>query len=291
MKTHSQPHPLTPYKELVVCAALTGNIPSKEKYPLLPTTPQEISEDAIRCMDQGCSVVHIHARDSQGFPTHSKALYEDIFGLIRGRSQDLVICATTSSRISRDITEQLSALDVKQELRPDMASITLGSCNMRNSVSINDKSKIIDMLQAFDNLGVKPEIEVFDLGMVYLLLDLMMEGKITGTPVVNILLGNQGTAPAFIGDLEVLRSRLPENTEWSAAGLGVFQRSISIAAAVMGGNIRTGMEDNPKGFGDSHWGNVNAVVFTKKCAALAGRSLATPLSTRIRYGLKIANRG
>ena len=180
MNSTYSPHPLKPYKDLIISTALTGNIPSKLKYPLLPVVPEEISEDAINCMAEGCSVVHIHARDANGMPSHSKALYEDIFGLIRAQSLDIIICASTSSRISRDVNTRLSALEVNPALRPDMASITLGSCNMRETVSINDKSEIIDMLQAFEDLNVKPEFEIFDLGMVYNLLELIMDGRVFG---------------------------------------------------------------------------------------------------------------
>ena len=285
MNSTYSPHPLKPYKDLIISTALTGNIPSKLKYPLLPVAPEEISEDAINCMAEGCSVVHIHARDANGMPSHSKALYEDIFGLIRAQSLDIIICASTSSRISRDVNTRLSALEVNPALRPDMASITLGSCNMRETVSINNKSEIIDMLQAFEDLNVKPEFEIFDLGMVYNLLELIMDGRVLGTPIVNILLGNEGTAPAFIGDLDLLQRRLPGNTEWAAAGIGHFQRPMTIAAAVMGGNVRTGLEDNPRGNGKTPWGNVNAVQFAKQCALLVGRSLSSTSATRIRYGL------
>jgi 3-dehydrocarnitine:acetyl-CoA trimethylamine transferase len=107
-------------------------------------------------------------------------------------------------------------------------------------------------------------------------------------PVVNILLGSMGSAPAFVSDLGHIVERLPGNTEWAAAGIGIYQRPMTIAAAVMDGNVRTGLEDNPKGNGVTPWSNAEAVRLAVAAAELAGRAVATPSETRCRYGLPAA---
>jgi 3-keto-5-aminohexanoate cleavage enzyme len=133
--------------------------------------------------------------------------------------------------------------------------------------------------------GVRPELEIFELGMVNTLHVLRERGLIPDPPIVNVLLGSLGSAPAFVGDLATIVSRLPERSEWAAAGIGIYQRPMTIAAMVMDGNVRTGLEDDPRGDGSPAWSNVAAVHLAVDAAHLAGRSVATPQETRRRLGL------
>ena len=94
-----------------------------------------------------------------------------------------------------------------------------------------------------------------------------------------------GSAPAFVGDLGHIVERLPRDSEWAAAGVGVYQRPMTIAAAIMDGNVRTGLEDDPRGDGSDCWSNVRAVELAVAAATLAGRSIATAAETRARFGL------
>jgi 3-keto-5-aminohexanoate cleavage enzyme len=105
-----------------------------------------------------------------------------------------------------------------------------------------------------------------------------------------VLLGSMGTSPAFVGDLAHIVARLPAGAEWAAAGIGVFQRPMTIAAAIMDGNVRTGLEDNPRGPGTGSWSNADAVRLAAEAARLAGRELATPAQARERFGLVSTHR-
>ncbi len=154
-------------------------------------------------------------------------------------------------------------------------------------ISANPPDQIVALLERMGEQGIRPELEVFELGMVNTLHALRELGLIPDPPVVNILLGSLGSAPAFIGDLGRIVERLPADAEWAAAGIGIYQRPITIAAAAMDGNVRTGLEDNPRGHGDiDEWSNVDAVAFAAEAAALAGRTVATPRETRARFGLE-----
>jgi len=124
--------------------------------------------------------------------------------------------------------------------------------------------------------------------MVNTLHVLAERGLVPDPPVVNILLGSMGSSPAFVGDLAGIVEKLPSGAEWAAAGIGVFQRSMTIAAAIMDGNVRTGLEDSPRGDGSGRWGNVDAVALAAEAARLAGRPLASPAEARRRFGLSPA---
>lgn len=271
------------YRPMVVTVALTGAVPTKADNPNVPVSPEEIAEDAVRCADAGASVVHVHVRDETGSPVHRRDLYEAAIAAIRAKRPDLVICATTSSRVGAGLAARMTALELDPEVRPELASLTLGSFNFPRTPSVNPPAEIETLLTRMSEQGVVPEFEVFELGMVNTLWSLADKGLVTGTPVVNVILGSLGAAPAFVGDLAHIVDRLPVNAMWAAGGVGIFQRPMVIAAAVMGGNVRTGLEDNPSSPGPTT--NLDAVVLAARAAELAGRTVATTEETRRLFGL------
>ncbi len=284
------PPPLDGYRPMVVNAALTGAVPTKDDNPLVPLTPDEIAADALACAAAGASIVHLHVRDEAGVPTHRRDLYERAIAPIRERAPELIVCVTTSSRVDPDPGARMVGLELEEGLRPEMASLTLGSFNFPGSVSNNPPATIVALLERMAEQGVRPEFEVFEPGMVNTLHVLAERGLVPEPPVVNVLLGSMGTSPAFVADLARIVERLPADAEWAAAGIGVFQRPMTIAAAIMDGNVRTGLEDNPRGAGTGRWGNVDAVRLASEAAALAGREVSTPSEARRRFGLAAARR-
>lgn len=273
---------------MIVNVALTGAVPSKADNPLVPLTPEEIAADAIACAKAGASVVHVHVRDEDGVPVHRRDLYERAIAPIREGAPEVAICVTTSSRVDPDPAARVAGLELEEALRPELASLTLGSFNFPNSISVNPSVTIVALLERMNELGVRPEFEVFEPGMVNTLHVLAERGLVPDPPVVNILLGSMGSSPAFVGDLARIVEKLPPEAEWAAAGIGVFQRSMTIAAAIMDGNVRTGLEDNPRGDGSGRWSNVDAVALAAEAAKLAGRPLASPAEARRRFGLRPA---
>lgn len=270
---------------MVINVALTGAVPMKSDNPQVPLSPEEIAQDAISCADAGASVVHMHVRDEHGKPVHRTDLYESAVRLIRSVRPDLIICVTTSSRVGNDFPSRLRGMELAENLRADMASLTLGSFNFPATVSNNPPDQIVRLLDRMLELDIRPELEVFELGMVNTLHVLRDRGLIPHPPVVNILLGSYGSAPAFVGDLGRVVERLPADAEWAAAGIGIYQRPMTIAAAIMDGNVRTGLEDNPRGDGSADWSNVKAVELAVSAATLAGRQVETTAGARTRFGL------
>lgn len=273
------------YRPMVVNVALTGAVPTKQDNPNVPVTPEEIAADAIACAAAGASVVHVHVRDEGGSNVHRRDLYERAIGPIRDAVPELVVCVTTSSRVDPDPAARVVGLELDESIRPELASLTLGSFNFPRTVSLNPPDAIVGLLQRMADAGVRPELEVFELGMVNTLHALRDRGLIPDPPIVNVLLGSMGSAPAFVGDLARIVDRLPDGSEWAAAGIGIYQRPMTIAAAIMDGNVRTGLEDDPRGDGTPAWSNVEAVRLAVEAAALAGRPVATPVEARLRFGL------
>jgi uncharacterized protein (DUF849 family) len=272
------------YEPMIITVALTGAVPGKGDNANVPLSPEEIADDAVRCADAGAAAIHLHVRDEDGAPVHRRDLYERAIGPIRDKRPELIICATTSSRVNSDLDARMTALELEPPLRPDMASLTLGSFNFPRVPSVNPPSEILALLARMTELGIVPELEVFELGMINTLWSLAERELIPSPPVVNILLGSMGSAPAFVSDLGHMVERLPRDAEWAAAGIGIYQRPMVIAAAIMGGNVRTGLEDNPTEPVE-RWSNVACVELTVKAAELAGRPVATTSEARVRFGL------
>lgn len=270
---------------MVINVALTGAVPTKAVNGRVPVTPEEIATDAASCVAAGAAVVHLHVRDEREHPVHRRDLYERTIGLIRERVPDVIVCVTTSSRVGGAIEQRMTGLDLSPDLRPDMASLTLGSFNFPTTVNANPPDEIERLLDAMAERGIRPELEVFELGMINTLHVLHDRGRIPEPAVVNILLGSFGAAPAFVGDLARMVERLPEHAEWAAAGIGQFQRPMTIAAAVMGGNVRTGLEDAPTD-DEPGWSNARAVERAVAAAELVGREVASVGEARVRFGLR-----
>lgn len=274
------------YRPLIISVALTGAVPQKQDYPLLPVTPKEIAEEAQKCAAEGAQVFHIHLRGRQGEPVHSKEDYQETFRLIRDVCGEVVICATTSSRGGHSIAERMAALRLDSPSLPEMASLTLGSFNFPQSVSLNPPEEIEALARLMKSKRVVPEIEVFEPGMLSYVRTLIDRGLLPPQPFINILLGNRGSSPLTAQSLSPFLNQVPENSEWALAGIGRFQQKAMLLGVALGGNIRIGMEDDPRGDGSGRWSNVLAVKNARAIADLAERPLATITETRARIGLE-----
>jgi 3-keto-5-aminohexanoate cleavage enzyme len=277
--------PLSGYEPMIINVALTGAVSTKSDNPNVPITPEEFAASAIECARAGASIVHVHVRDEEGRPAHRRDLYERAIAPIREAVPQIVICVTTSGRVDADPEKRMTGLELEPPLKPDMASLTLGSFNFPTTVSHNPPDVIEALLRRMQERGIKPELEVFELGMVNTAHMLIERGLIDPDPYVNILLGSPGAAPAFVGHLAAIVERLPDEAVWAAAGIGAFQRPMVVAAAAMGGNVRTGLEDSPKWPDGTLPTNHEAVELAVSAARLVGREISTPSETRRRLGL------
>lgn len=272
---------------LIVNVALTGMIPTKADNPAVPITPAEIAEDASRCVEAGASIVHLHARGDDGRPTYRKETYAEIIAAIRERCPDVILCVSTSGRVFRSLEERAEVLDLDGDLKPDLASLTLGSLNFPKHVSVNEPQTIRALAERMAERDIVPELEIFDFGMVDFA-KALLERDVLGSPLYfNLLLGSLGTLSATPFHLATLAASLPPGSTWAGAGIGRFQFFVNSMAIAMGGHVRVGLEDNlwldtRKERLATNLGLVERLVHL---AGAAGREIATPDDARGLIGL------
>ena len=215
-------------------------IPTKEQTPYVPITPEEIARDAFKAIENGASVLHIHARNGDGSPTYKAEIFKEIFDRIYERYPDVIICATTSGRVHPQVEHRAEVLSLK----PVMASLTVGSMNFPKFPSVNSPDTIKKLAHIMKKHNILPELEIFEPGFINYAVYLAKKGYLKEPLHFNLLMGSLGSVPANLGDLTYLVSLLPENSTWSATGIGRFQIPINVAAIVMGGHVRVGIEDS-----------------------------------------------
>jgi uncharacterized protein (DUF849 family) len=279
--------PLTPYPPLIVNAALTGMVATPERVSHVPITARQIADDAERCFAAGATIVHLHARDSEGRPAWRRDAYGDLIVEIRARCPGIVVCATTSGRDVAEIDRRADVLELTGDARPDMASLTLGSLNFATGPSVNAIATVEELARRMADRGIRPELEVFDLGMVHLARRLADRGVLPAPWYVNVLLGFPNGAPGDARALVAFVSALPEGTRWAAAGLGAFQQPVTALATAMGGHVRTGLEDNPYLDHLTRQPATNAGLVERAVAGARalGRPVASALEARALLGL------
>lgn len=277
------------YKELIINVAVTGAVPQKSAHEKLPITPSEIADDVEECAELGAQVFHLHMRDSEGLPTQSQRLFIQTIEKIRERNTEVLLCVTTSSRAGTTFEERIAPLELPLSLAPELASLSMGSFNFPSTISKNPPNEIVELAHMMKDRNIKPELEVFEPGMLTFGLSLQRKGLLTGPLVVNILLGNKGSSQLTAQALSPFLSQLPESSEWALAGIGRFQRKAILMGVALGGNVRVGMEDDPIGDGVGMWSNAKAVKLAIETARLAGRGLASCKSVRQRFGLRPLN--
>ena len=230
--------------ELIINLCPTGMIPTRADTPHVPLTPEEVAADVRRCADLGASIVHVHPRDVAGVPTQSAERAAEFFRAIREQVPDIVLCATTSGRLVPDLELRAAVLDLDGDIRPEMASLTLGSLNFPKQASVNSPDTIKGLAARMAERNIVPEWEIFDLGMIDFARYLRDHGLLGGRIYANILLGSLGTLSATPLNLALAVDRLPQGATWAATGVGRFQFAVHKWAIAMGGHVRVGLEDN-----------------------------------------------
>lgn len=268
--------------KLIINLAPTGMIPTKEMTGHVPIAPSEIVDEVLSCAALGVSMVHLHARGREGAPAYQKEIFETIIAGIREKRPELVIVVTTSGRTYNEFEKRSAVLELQGRAKPDMASLTLSSLNFNKMASVNSPDMIVRLVEKMNERGIKPELEVFDLGMVNFAHYLIRKGLLTPPYYFNIILGNIAAAQAKLLHLGLLVSELPPGSIWSLAGVGDFQRSMNALGVIAGNGVRIGLEDNIW-FDDERTllaTNYMLVERTVHMARAYGRQIATPAETR-----------
>jgi 3-keto-5-aminohexanoate cleavage enzyme len=275
-------------KKLIINVAMTGNYSSKSVNPNVPISPDEIASDAERCYRAGATFFHLHARDEDGRPTCKREVFEEILSRVRKRCPDAVLCATTSGRVFKSFEERSAVLDIEGDIKPDFASLSLGSMNFPTEASLNPPQMIERLAMKMAEKGISPELEVFETGMVNVAAYLIRKGHLRKPHYFNLFFGLLGTMPARMVDVCHQVHSLPQGAVWGAAAGGRFQLPVNTSALVMGGHVRVGLEDNlfydyDKTVLATNEGLVKRVV---RIASELGRPIAGPSDTRRMLGLE-----
>ena len=263
-------------EKLMITAALTGNVPTRDHTPHVPLTPAEIAADVRRCADAGASLVHIHARDQQGKPTLAKAVFQETARRIKAVATEIIIQLSTGARAGRDWEARATPV----RLLPEMASFTTGSNNLPGIVYENAPDFIRFLAEVFHDTGVKPEIEVFETGMINNALRLVKKGLLAAPLHFNFVLGAPGAMPGTVKNLVFLAESLPPGSTWTVAGIGSAEIPLATAAIAMGGHVRVGIEDNLRLPDGTLATNAQLVDKVATIARTMGRDIATPDDAR-----------
>jgi uncharacterized protein (DUF849 family) len=271
----------------IITVAPTGAWPTKANNPNVPMTPKEIAEDVYQSYQAGAAIAHLHMRDVDGKGTMSKELFSETVDLIKGKC-DIVINLTTSGDLNA--TDETRQEHLKL-IKPELASYDCGSMNwMHSGLFINHPKFLEALAVTMRENGVKPEIEIFDAGMVYNALYYKKMGFLQGPLHYQFVLGAAGGTAATVENLVYLKNLIPEGSTWSAFGIGKGHVPIMLAALAMGGHVRVGMEDNvlfsPNVLADS---NAQFVVRAANLIRESGFEVATPDDARHILGLKGVN--
>lgn len=231
-------------KKLIVNLCPTGMITNKSMTPFVPQSPEEIISDVLKCAELGITMVHIHACDEFFQPTYKKEYTGKIIEGIRSVRPDLILIASTSGRLLNEFDKRSEVLDLEGIQKPDMASLTLSSLNFSKTASVNTPEMIVSLAKKMLDNGIKPELEVFDAGMVNYAHYLIKKGLLEPPYYFNIILGNIATAQPKMQSLSLLMSELPQNSIFSVGGVGVCQRNMNVLGMLFANGIRIGLEDN-----------------------------------------------
>ena len=247
--------------EVIVTCAVTGAGDTLGKHPEVPVTPEQISNAAIAAAKAGASVAHIHVRDPEtGLGSRDVNLFKEVVERIRDSETDVVINLTAGMGgdwvpseenpsmpgPGTDMIGPEERLAHVKEIHPEICSLDCGTMNFGNGneIYISPPGYLREMASMIQEWGVKPELEVFELGQIRFAKQMIKEGLINEPPMFQICLGIPWGAEQTVDSMKVMKDELPNNASWASFGIGRMQMPMAAAAVAMGGNVRVGLEDN-----------------------------------------------
>ena len=288
-------------KEVIITCAVTGagNFGS---HPAFPKTPEEIANAAIEAAEAGAAIAHIHVRDPEtGAASRELALYREVVERIRASDSDLVINITAGmggdfvpdkenpaiGTVGTDMAKAAERVTHIEELLPEICTLDCGSINFGDDyVYISTPPMLREMAERIKAIGVKPELEVFEMGHLSFALQMLKEGLLEAPPLFQLCLGIPWGAPANTAAMKALVDMLPTDCHWAGFGIGRTQMPMVAQAALLGGNVRVGLEDNiylDKGVYAS-----NGQLVERACTLIEamGTTVASPSRAREILGLR-----
>ena len=247
--------------DVIISCAVTGSGDTVGKHPAIPVTPRQIADACIEAANAGAAITHVHVRDPEtGKGSRNPAFYREVVERVRASSVDVILNLTTGmggdinlgpdDPLDFDADTDMVGWEERlvhiAELRPEICSLDCGSMNFGdgNSLFINTPAHLRAMAKRIGELGVKPELEVFELGHLALARQMLAEGLLAEPPLFQLCLGISWGAPADTNVMKALRDFLPPGANWAGFGIGRMQMPMVAQAVLLGGNVRVGLEDN-----------------------------------------------
>lgn len=250
-------------RKVILTCAVTGNAPFNPKHPAMPITPAQIADACVEAAKAGASVAHIHVRDPEtGDGSRDPKLFKEVVDRVRQSGSDIVLNLTCGLGAfflpdPEDEARGLPESDVipvaervrhLEECLPEIASLDITTGNQVEGklefVYLNTTRTLRAMAKRFQELGVKPELEVFSAGDILFGKSLITDGLIDGVPLFQMVLGVLWGAPATTETMIYQRNLIPENAQWAAFGIARDEMPMVAQSALLGGNVRVGLEDN-----------------------------------------------
>ncbi len=270
--------------KVILTVATTGAWPSKQDNPNIPLQPREIADEIYACWKAGASVAHIHVRDDNNKSSMSFEKFKETVEYIRATDCDIVINLTTSGQLGLADEDRMKHIIA---LKPELASYDCGSMNWLHTSVFENSPKFLEKLGVvMQENNIKPEIEIFDTGMIYNALYYLKKGILKAPLHFQFVLGAAGGMDATVENLVFLKGLIPAGSTWGALGIGKGHLPVMYAALALGGHLRVGMEDNiyySKGVLAKS--NVEFVERTKRIARELNKEIATPDEARKILGL------
>jgi uncharacterized protein (DUF849 family) len=292
-------------RNVIVSCAVTGSGASVDKHPAIPVTPKEIAAAAIEAAKAGAAIAHIHVREpDSGKSSRRIELYREVVSRIRESNVDVIINLTTGMggdlflgpdeepmnfSDNTDCVGMMERIKHVEELLPEICSLDCGSFNYAEGdyVYISTPNMLEQGARRLQEIGVKPELEVFELGHISFTKHLIAQGLLDDPPLFQVCLGIRWAAEANTASFKTMVDALPDGCNWAGFGTSAMEMPMVAQAVLLGGNIRVGLEDNlylEKGVFAS-----NGQLVERACniVQLMGGSIQTPSEARQTLGLKI----
>jgi 3-keto-5-aminohexanoate cleavage enzyme len=265
---------------IITCAGVGAEV-SRAQQPALPLTAEEIAQDAAECRAAGASIYHLHVRDDMGNPTMDAEVYRAALAAISDAT-DMIVQFSSGGAVTDTEDVRIAPLD----LEPEMASLTTGTVNFGSEVFWNPPSLIERFYARMRELGIVPEFEIFEPGMIANAQRVYDERAESHHKHFDFVLGVPGAMPAWEDSVAYLARHTPSEATWSATGIGRWHLAVTAAAIGLGGHVRTGFEDviyfERGRLAD---GNAQLIDRVASMGRAAGRDIATPDRARNLLGL------
>jgi 3-keto-5-aminohexanoate cleavage enzyme len=268
---------------VILTCAITGAETTKERQPALPITPREQAQAAAEAVKAGASIIHLHVREDDGKPSQRVDRFKESIDAVRSAAPGVIIQISTGGAVGESIDKRAEPLSLK----PEMASLNLGTMNFGDDVFFNHPRDIVGLASKMHQFNVMPELEIYEAGMLESAFRLAKQGILREPFHFQFVLGVPGGMSGDPRNLVHLVSLLPvDNVHWGVAGVGRFQLPLAVQALVMGGHVRVGFEDNIfYNKGELAKSNAQLVERIARISHELGREVATPATARKMLGL------